>query len=295
MKLRDAGERRAIDSIWERIGESVEYDDCAYVEEPDYFQLFTTDFVGEGTHFIPGTNPKILGEFIAAVNLSDIAAMGGVPENFLLSAFAPGSVDLEYIQEVIASLARHLKRWNVKYLGGDLKESRILGFSGFATGKVEKDRILRRKGARVGDIIAVTGSLGGPAAAYLLWKAGRMDFEEVLKITPRIQEGRKLAGLATSSMDTSDGIFSSLSQMQSVNSLGFEIILEELPLHPLAREVVEDGISDLRSILNFGGDYELVYTADKLILGREIGKVVNTPVRYPGEGYEHFGKVLDKA
>ncbi|NPA76068.1 MAG: thiamine-phosphate kinase [Euryarchaeota archaeon] len=292
VKLRNIGERKAIDAIWQVLGRKIEYDDCAFVLKGEKYELFTTDFVGEGSHFVPEVAPETLGEFIASVNLSDIAAMGGMPDYFLLSAFMPGDSEFEFLESVIKGLVRTLDRFGVRYLGGDLKESELRGFSGFAVGHVEKEKIMLRKGAKVGDTIALTGPLGGPGAAYLLWKRGRMEFDEILKIVPRIEEGRALAGRASTCMDTSDGIFSSLMQMQSINELGFDVDIENIPLHPLAREVIEDGLATVDSLLNFGGEYELLYTAPKLLTGYDIGAVTAEKREY-GKGYEHFSKILD--
>ena len=293
MKLKDMGERKIIDEIWKNLGESVEYDDCAFVPDEDRYILFTTDFVGEGTHFIPDVNARILGEFIGAVNLSDIAAMGGIGDYFLLSSFIPGDVDFEFLKDVIRGLNSILNLYGIKYLGGDMKESTIIGFSGFVVGHVERDRILRRKGAEIGDVIAVTGPVGKNAAAYYLWKMNLMSFDEVLKIKPLLEEGRELAGKARIAMDTSDGLISSLVQLQRINGLGFKVDWESLPVHPLAMEVVEDYDISLFDLLNFGGEYQLLYSANRKIIGYEIGEVVKEIQEYGGKGYESFGQTLD--
>ncbi len=287
------GERKIIDEIWKKFGENVEYDDCAFVPEEDKYILFTTDFVAEGTHFIHNVNPEILGKFIVAVNLSDIAAMGGIGDYFLLSSFLPGDADFEFLSEVMKSLYFFLKSYGIRYLGGDLKESSIIGFSGFAVGHVEKNKILKRKGAKIGDIIGVSGLLGKNAASYYLWKMGLLSFEEVLKIQPKLEEGRELAGKARIAMDTSDGLISSLYQLQRINKIGFKVDWNSLPLHPLAMEVIEDYDVSLFDLLNFGGEYQLLYSADRKIIGYEIGEVVKEIQDYGGKGYESFSKTLD--
>ena len=293
MKLRDVGERRIIDAIWEKIGERIEYDDCAFVLRGDIYDLYTTDFVGEGTHFIKDVNPFTLGKFVAAVNLSDIAAMGGIADHFLLSAFMPAEIEMEFLEEFIKGLHYALKEHSVKYLGGDMKESAIVGFSGFAVGHVERDKILLRKNPRLGDIVAVTGPLGKNAAAYYLWSMGLADFEDVLEVEPRMREGRELAGRAHAAMDTSDGIIAAAVQMQEASGLGFRIDFENLPVHPLTMEVVEDYDVSLLDLLAFGGEYELIYTAERRIIGHEIGEVTEEKEDYGGRGYESFGKALD--
>ncbi len=294
MKLEELGERRAIDMIWDAIGKKVDYDDCAVIDDGKHYLLLTTDYVGEETHFPGNVNPRALGRFIAAVNLSDIAAMGGTPEFFMLSSFMPGDTHFDFAKELITGMRSMLERYDVEYLGGDFKKAKMIGFSGFAVGRVLKENILRRRGAKVGDGIFVTAPMGKNAASYYLWKAGLGDFEPVLKVEPRVREGKELAGKAHTCMDTSDGLIASMFQMQKINNLGFSIDLDSVPLHPLAIEVMEDLKISLKDILNFGGDYELVYTASSKILGYEIGEVVEGKIDYGGKGYESFGKVLDQ-
>ncbi len=295
MNLKELGERAVIDEIWNALGEKVGYDDCAFIEQGSRYQLFTTDFVGEGTHFISDVAPYPLGEFIAGVNISDIVAMGGVPEFFMLSAFMPRDKNIDFIKGVINGIKHILDKYDMKYLGGDLKESSITGFAGFAIGHVEKNKIIRRVGASVGDKIFITSPLGKNAAYYYLWKEGLAEFEKVLEIEPRVKEGRALAGKAHTAMDTSDGLISALYQLQELNNLGFEVRFEDVPLHPKAEEVMEEFHISARVLLEFGGDYELLYTSSEHVLGYEIGEVVEEKINYGGKGYESFSKTLDQA
>ncbi len=293
MKLGDIKERNAIDMIWEIYGKKEEYDDCAIVENGKDYLLFTTDFVGEGTHFLPSSDPTLVGKFMVDVNLSDIAAMGGVPDYFMASMFFPANKEEEYVGKIIKGLKNELGRFGVRYLGGDLKESKITGFSGFAIGHVNREKILRRKGSKKGEKIYLTGPLGEKGALYVLWKDGRAEFDEILKIEPRVEEGLKLSGNASACMDTSDGLFSVLREMQNANNLGFNVNIEDIPIHKIALEVAEDYKIKIEDLLRFGGEYELVYTASERILGYEIGEVVEEKIDYGGKGYESFGKALD--
>ena len=294
MKLKELGERAVIDEIWSALGEKIDYDDCAFIEQGTRYQLFTTDFAGEGTHFISDVAPYTLGEFIAGANISDIAAMGGVPEFFMLSAFMPRDKDLDFIKGVVKGIKHMLDKYNIAYLGGDLKESTITGFAGFAIGHVEKNKIIRRAGASVGDKIFISSPLGKNAAHYYLWKEGLENFEKVLEIAPRVKEGRILAGKAHAGMDTSDGLISALYQLQELNNLGFKVRLDDVPLHPKAEEVMEEFHISARALLESGGDYELLYTSSEHILGYEIGEVVEKKLDYGGKGYESFSKTLDQ-
>ncbi len=302
MKLSSLGERGVIDRIWEVIGRRMEYDDCSIVEKGDEYLLLTTDFIGEGTHFMPEWDFSQIGRFFASINLSDIAAMGGKPQYFMASMFFPREFEMENLENFIKGMMEILKKYNVEYLGGDMKESKIAGMSGIALGVVDKDKILKRRGAKIGDGIYLTGSLGRQAAGYYLWKNG---FEEgwkyLLDVEPRILEGRELAGKASSCMDLSDGLLHTIQQMERINSLGFNIQFDELPIHPLAYEVSEDLKIPLETlVLSFGGEYELFFTSPSFILGKEIGIVDRIGgiwkdgKRIEGEGYAHFSKALDK-
>ncbi len=303
MKLSDLGERKIIDKIWKIIGKEENYDDCAIIDKGNNFLLLTTDFIGEGTHFLKNSDFFKVGKFLSAINLSDIAAMGGIPEIFMVSMFFPGDFELENLENLVKGMLSILRDFNVEYRGGDLKESNIVGMSGFALGHVEKDKILKRRGAREGDYISVTGELGKQASGYILWKNGHEEgFNYILDVYPRIKEGRKIAGMATSCMDLSDGINSTILQMEKINKLGFKIDFDSLPVHKLAYEVSEDFHIPLEKlVLDFGGEYELFFTSQKKLIGKIIGEVTGEKSKIIGKkkieggiGYEHFGKTLDK-
>jgi len=302
MHLNDLGERKLINRIWDKIGRKEEYDDCVYILRGDHYELITTDFIGEKTHFMKDWSPYLVGKFFASLNLSDIAAMGGIPEIFMASLFFSRDYPVDYLDDFIKGMNSLLEEFNTVYRGGDLKESLLGGMSGIAIGWVEKDKILRRKGAMKDDGIYVTGELGKQAAGYYLWKQGVEEgYKYLLDIYPRVNEGRILAGRATSCMDISDGLNSTINQMENINGLGFKIYFDELPIHKLAFEVSEEyGIPIEHLVLEFGGEYELFYTSPEKIVGREIGTVdkkggiFKNGKLMKGGGYEHFSKILEK-
>jgi thiamine-monophosphate kinase len=245
---------------------------------------------------------SIIGRFFASINLSDIAAMGGIPQFFLSSMFFPKDFEFEKLSDLVKGMEEQLQKYGVTYLGGDLKESKIAGMSGIALGKVEKGKILRRRGAKIDEGVYITGALGKQAAGYYLWKNGHEDgWKYLLDVEPRILEGRELAGRASTCMDLSDGLWHTLEQMEKINNIGFKIDFDEIPIDHLAYEVSEDfGIPLEILVLSFGGEYELFFTAQSRILGREIGRVAEEGgvwkdgKRIGGEGYAHFSKALDK-
>ena len=300
MEISALGERETIDRIWKIVGKEENYDDCAYLDRGNYYQLITTDFIGEGTHFFKDWNARKIGRFFASINLSDIAAMGGLPEIFMASMFFPKSTSFEFVEEFVKGMVEILNDFKVSYRGGDLKESRIIGFSGIALGNVEKSRIMLRKAINGDEGVYVTGELGKQAAGYFLWKNGIEDGANyILDVYPRIKEGREISKIARACMDLSDGLASTLAFMRN-GDYGLDIDFDSIPIHKLAYEVSEDYNVPLEYLATgFGGEYELVYTSQKKILGKEIG-VVSKKIgiwkdgkKIEGEGYAHFGKALE--
>ena len=302
MKLSQLGERNIIDLIWRTLGETQEYDDCVTLEQDSNFLLLTVDFIGEKTHFMRDWPMESIGKFFAAINLSDIAAMGGNPTDFMASMFFPSDFYSEDLGAFIRGMKNMLDRYHVTYRGGDLKESQIAGMSGIAIGYVEKDKIIRRKGAHMNDGIFVTGALGKQAGGYFLWKNGHEEGVNILlEVIPRIIEAQLLAGKASSGMDISDGLSASITQMEKINALPFHVDFDAVPVDKLAYEVSEDyGIPLEYLVLDFGGEYELLYTSSTQIIGKEIGVVGERSgiwkngKKVGGEGYAHFSALLDK-
>ncbi len=304
MNLRSLGERAIIDRIWAVLGEKQDYDDCSVIEKnEEEYLLLTTDYIGESTHFKFDWDAYLIGKFFASINLSDIAAMGGVPKAFMAAMFFSRDTEMDFVEQLVKGMHETISKYEVSYLGGDFKESRAAGLCGFAVGEVEKGRIIRRKGAAKGNAIFITGPVGKQAAGYILWKNGHPEgVEYLLDVTPRIYEGRKIGGIATAGMDLSDGLSASLKQMEKINGVPFHIDFEEIPVSPLAYEVHEDYNIPLEYlILEFGGEYELLYTSNIGIVGKEIGMVGEKSGVWlgdkrieTGEGYEHFGEILGK-
>ncbi len=302
MRIGELGERRTIDLVWETIGKREEYDDCVAVESGEWYLLYTTDFIGEGFHFLRNWPPRLIGRYFSSVNLSDIAAMGGIPEIFMASMALPGDLDEEFLMEFTRGMVDILSEFGVEYRGGDMKEFPLLSFSGFAAGRVERERILRRGGVEEGQGVYITGELGRQAAGYILWRKGHEEGVEILlDVRPRVKEGRKISEKGTAAMDLSDGIYSAIKFMGS-DELGIRIDFDSLPISKIALEVSEDYGIPIEELLSFGGEFELVYTSHNKIMGREIGEVVKREKaglwkgdkRVEGEGYAHFGKTLEK-
>lgn len=240
-------------------------DDCGAIEFDDRLLLFSTDTKVSETHFPPQFTPFDIGWSIAAANLSDIAAMGGIPIAFLIAYGLPRDMSFAELERIQAGIDACLSEHSTPLVGADTKEHRILTLTGTIIGTVDKSEVLLRKGSRPGDAVCVTGPLGGAALGLRSMQSGlgiSLAEEKLRRPRPRISEGRILAksGLVTSCIDISDGLSSELYELMRASGNGFEIDLEKLPLHDSlhAFDACED--EKMSIALHSGDEYELLFT-----------------------------------
>src|SRR2546426_3256000 len=166
MNLGDLGERGAVDLL-KRIldrGQPLGIgDDCALLEWGDHYLLATTDALSQRMHVPPSATPYQVGWNLVAINLSDVAAMGGSPIGFLAALALPRTLDVNWLRELARGMDDCAKAFGIAVVGGDTKESDAIVLAGTALGKVRRDRGLPPKGARGGDALVITGGLGGGA------------------------------------------------------------------------------------------------------------------------------------
>lgn len=304
---RELGERDLIRHISGILGGIVN-DDCALIDSGDHFFAVTTDMLHRETDFPDIMTPWQIGWTAVAVNLSDVAAMGAEPAGILIAAGIPPETELPFIDQLFQGFKDCADKYGTKVLGGDMDSPRELNLTGCAFGFVEKDLVLRRSGARPGDLLCTTGSLGGAGAGLWAWKHGDLKntfIKNLLEPRPRMNEGRALAlsRAVTAMMDNSDGLALSLSDLSEVSGVGFVVKEEAIPIAPGIEEMVGHEES-LRQVLSAGGDFELVFTVkpDRLEAARMacdftiIGAVVEEGIwieshgerrRIPPKGYEH--------
>jgi thiamine-monophosphate kinase len=225
-------------------------DDCAVLrgDNPRKYLLYTCDPVVEGVHYRPTDPPRKVGWKAMARNLSDIAAMGGVPRWAVVSIGLRRGTDARWVKQLYAGLQAAAKAFGCQIVGGDTTHVRREQFVVVAlVGEVEKSRITLRGGAKVGDSILVTGTLGGSLRG------------KHLSFTPRIHEGRWLVGHfpVHAMIDLSDGLSSDLHRMAEAGPRGiaFEIHAAEIPIARAAR-------GNLAAALHDGEDFELLFTLD---------------------------------
>jgi len=253
-------------------------DDCAaFCPEPGRLTLVTSDALVAGVHFDLSWHPAhALGRKAAAVNLSDIAAMGGTPRFALLNLALPTAMANQWLDEFMAGFLAMLGEHGVLLIGGDTVASpHDLMISVTVTGEVAEGEMLSRKGARPGDLIMVSGQLGEAAAGLALCRQGlegdpRWQPLLMAHLDPAPQVGLGLvlgqSGLVHALQDISDGLATDLAHICAESGVGAVVEAEAIPVSPLLMEAAGVcGHSPLAWALSGGEDYQLLLTvpADK--------------------------------
>ena len=248
-------------------------DDCAVIPSPTGRDLLLkADLLIEGIHFTRDSPPESIGARAVARSLSDIAATGGTPLYCLISlSLAPWTSE-RWLDAFYRGVYKMLRASKTQLAGGDISHSDKFFCDVMLCGEVAKGKALKRSGAKSGDVLYVSGPLGG-------WR-------HKPAITPRLDFGRKLIGRATACMDISDGLALDLHRLCKASGVSAE--LETVPLLPGAT---------LDQALHDGEDYELLFTAPPRVKvsGIRIGRIVQGKpgiVRLEGRilkpiGYDH--------
>ncbi|WP_145551647.1 thiamine-phosphate kinase [Yersinia intermedia] len=262
-------------------------DDCALLTVAEKQLLaISTDTLVSGVHFLPDIDPADLGYKCLAVNLSDLAAMGADPAWLSLAITLP-SINEDWLQAFSDSLFDQLNYYGMQLIGGDTTRG-PLSLTLTIQGLVPEGRALTRAGARIGDWIYVTGTLGDSAAGLaILQNVLRVDNEtdrtalihRHLRPQPRVLQGQALRDLASSAIDISDGLISDLQHILKASNCGARIELDALPYSDaLTRQV--DAEQALRWALSGGEDYELCFTVPEINRGALDVALSNTGASY---------------
>ena len=243
-------------------------DDCALLQ-PDAAQnlAVTSDMLVEGRHFFAGANPEWLGHKALAVNLSDLAAMGAKPVGFTLALALPDA-NADWLAQFSQGLFRLAQQWQCPLIGGDTTQG-PLTICITALGHVPSGAAIKRSGAKVGDDIWVSGSLGDARLALGAlrseWSLNPSGLEAVLprihQPEPRIALGLQLRGIASSALDVSDGLLGDLRHILKASQVNAEVLIDQLPTSPTLAEQTES--LRRQCAANGGDDYELCFTAPK--------------------------------
>jgi thiamine-monophosphate kinase len=275
----------------------------------------TVDTLVSGIHFLPDVDPEKLGHKALAVNLSDLAAMGAKPAWCTLALTLP-NVDEAWLSAFSRGFFSLANRFGIALVGGDTTRG-PLSITIQAMGLVPVGQALRRSGARPGDLIYVSGPLGGAGLGLKMRQGLTTDFDaaaiHALECPePRLALGERLRGLASACIDISDGLAADLGHLLAASQVGATLDVEHIPLIESVRQFVRDNEhGDLP--LTAGDDYELCFTVptdrqakvdsllERLELpGQCVGAIETTPglrIQRHGQpialnfsGYDHFSQ-----
>ncbi len=227
--------------------------------------VLTHDVLAAGVHYLPDDPPSDVAWKLLAVNLSDLAAMGARPVGVLLGLGLSAAEDEAWLTAFTAGLARGLERWHVALWGGDTVSglaAAVLGLT--AIGSVEPGRALSRAGARPGDGLWVSGTVGDAGLGLAIARGDAPPDKFLLarfrRPEPRLALAAALVGRATAAMDVSDGLLIDAERLAAASGVAVTIDLEAIPLSPAAAARTARDDPGLCALATAGDDYELLFT-----------------------------------
>lgn len=245
-------------------------DDAAlYRQRPGDDLLFKADMIVAGVHFVDDDAPASIAKKALRVNLSDIAAKGGEPFGYLLSLALPGNWTEVWIRGFARGLAADQRKYGVMLLGGDTSlASGGVTIAITAIGRIPRGEMVLRSGAKPGDIIFVSGTIGDAALGLRLrrgelrgdGKGAKHLLDRYLHPRPRVELAPALRHHASASIDVSDGLVGDLDHICETSGVGAEIEAGRVPLSRAARAALAAAPDLIQAILNGGDDYEIVAT-----------------------------------
>jgi thiamine-monophosphate kinase len=271
-------------------------DDACLIEENALRDLVvTTDALIEGVHFLNRDPPSLISRKALRVNLSDLAAKGARPIGYLLALALPHDRDETWLEGFAAGLAEDQKRFAVSLLGGDTTATPgPVTLAVTVLGEVSKGAMIRRAGARPGDLVFVSGTVGDAGAGLEILK-GELDgganaeflIDRYRLPTPRLELGAALHGVASAALDVSDGLVADLGHIAEVSKVRLTIEADRIPVSP-ALHALGRPDAVVRAATS-GDDYEIAFTArseaDALDAGKRAGVAVTRIGRVEsGEG-----------
>lgn len=258
-------------------------DDAAVIDTNGKLMLLSTDLLIEGVHFDLAYMPlKHLGYKAVVVNVSDIAAMNGIPKQITVSLAISNRFSVEALEELYSGIHMACEKYQVDLVGGDTSSSVSgLMISISVTGEVDREEVVYRNGAREGDLLCVTGDLGGAYAGLLILEREKQVFKVNPNMQPELAEyeyilARQLkpeartdlrriligAGVKPTSMiDISDGLASEVLHLCKQSQVGCRVYEEKIPIDPETQRIASEmSIAPTVCALSGGEDYELLFT-----------------------------------
>jgi thiamine-monophosphate kinase len=256
-------------------------DDAALIDVPPGCQIVAAaDTLIAGIHFRDDDPPDLVARKALRVNLSDLAAMGAAPLGFLQTLALNTATDDAYLEKYAAGLELDINHFGIPLLGGDTTAGPgPLTISITALGTVEKGRALLRSGAKVGDVLCVTGSIGDGALG-LACLEGSLNLAEELSTRlasryqvpePRIDIGRSLVGIASACADISDGLVADVGHICGASNVAAIVEQSAIPLSAGGRAAITQDSKWWFPVLGGGDDYELAFTVSEENLERVVG------------------------
>jgi thiamine-monophosphate kinase len=260
-------------------------DDAAVIDNGPFCTVVSTDLLVEGIHFDMAYTPlKHLGYKSVVVNLSDICAMNAVPRQITVSLALSNRFSVEALDELYAGIRAACERYKVDLIGGDTTSSpKGLTISITAIGQGERERLSYRNGAKVGDLICITGDLGGAYLGLQLLEREKRIWKENPGVQPNLEDQQYIVGrqlkpeartdmveafrrndlVPTSMIDISDGLASEMFHICKQSQVGALIEESGVPIHPDTQmQALKFKLDPITCALNGGEDYELLFTID---------------------------------
>ena len=286
-------------------------DDAAVLKHSNaHYLLFTTDALVENVHFsLKYFTPEQIGMKSVEQNVSDIAAMGGLPKYLILSLMLPKGIEVDIVDRIICGINKKCKLRKIDFVGGNTSASKEIIISMAMLGFVEKKHLALRSRAKINDLVFCSGDAGKSSVGLELLRHNLKgeSIKKHLEPQSRLDLSRKLVGIGINSMiDVSDGVASEVSHIYEESKVGAVICADKIPI---SKNMVQDakklGKNPLDFALYGGEDFELVFTANKnklrqlrkfdvSVIGKIVDKKYGIKLVKGGKslklknGFEHF-------
>lgn len=289
-------------------------DDAAVLKyDKDNYLLFTTDMIVENDHFsLKYWTPEQIGVLAIEQNVSDVAAMGGLPKYAIISLALPIDIDVEFVDKLYNGINKKSKKYKINIVGGNITHSEQIIVNVALIGLVEKKYLALRNEAKIGDLIFCSGDVGASTAGLELLRHNEKgkSIKEHLEPQSRLGLARELVKIGINSMiDVSDGVASEVKHICEESKVGAIIYADKLPI---AKDTIKDSKKIKKDPIDFalygGEDFELVLTASKnklnklkkydvSIIGEIVDKKHGIKLLRNGKksniesGFDHFNRI----
>ncbi len=281
-------------------------DDAAiYTPSQDKELIFTKDAMVAGVHFFGNEKPEHIAQKLVAINVSDLAAMGATPKAYLIALMLPRNTNELWIADFSKGLKSATEKYGGHIIGGDtVVHDGELSLSLTAIGEVPKDKCIKKSGAKQGDKIYVSGTIGDSYLGLQIL-SNNLDIKSdhlknrYLLPDPKVKLGIKLLDIANSCTDISDGLVADLKHICQTSDVGAVINIDNIPL---SKDAQKSGIN-IEELITGGDDYELIFTLPAKLKAPDccfyIGDITKNkdvlfldsgsrPIKPSKEGYSHF-------